>query len=188
MRFRQRFCVLPSLQEALTCFRGHRHLHCKTPEEYNTSLQGTGISHLIDQHALLVMSTALLKSLLVPPGFRRGAIKPRVVPFQVSLQTVRRASPAACTSSPCKAAQLHDIFLLNRHKSSLSSGMLRNGCPRGVCCRKQALRCCRCCCPSGCLKQPSKWSMLLRYQLMCTTAPICVHESQMLYLPPSKAS
>ena len=41
MRLRKHFQALSvSLHEALTTFRGIRHLHCKAPEEYNTSLQG----------------------------------------------------------------------------------------------------------------------------------------------------
>lgn len=61
MRISQRLKALISVQEALAAFRGSRAVHCKAQEGSASHLQ----------------------------GFQRGAIKPRVVPFQISLQNAQ---------------------------------------------------------------------------------------------------
>ncbi|KAL0032860.1 hypothetical protein WJX77_003294 [Trebouxia sp. C0004] len=61
MRTDRRFRALISVQAALTALKGNRAVHCKAQEHSAAHLQ----------------------------GFQRGAIKPRVVPFQISLQVAK---------------------------------------------------------------------------------------------------
>ena len=118
MRFRQRFCVLASLQEALTSFKPHRHLHCKAPEEYNTSLQGMPVNREACI-AFDLKSGTLLKSLLVPSSRRLSARCHQTTSCAISnlasncrtrylLPAISLTDLAICTTSFC------NVFLLKQ--------------------------------------------------------------------------
>lgn len=124
------------------------------------------------------------ESAIICTGFRRGAIKPRVVPFQISrdsVSTVQGSSWAqsflhvstnTCGSSPArKICLMHviaqfgkDPVTPHRHKNSLRAGMLRNGCLHGVYCTRQGQICALCSCHSGSLKQQSNLTTAHRYE------------------------
>ena len=101
MRTDRRFQALISVQAALTALKGSRAVHCKAQEHSAAHLQGGCV--LLARIPLSSVSQMTLTNFptsLIPAGFQRGAIKPRVVPFQLSLQAV---GLSACMSRACCA-------------------------------------------------------------------------------------
>ena len=89
MRTDRRIQALISVQAALTALKGSRAVHCNAQEHSAVHLQGGGVMltrlplSSVRQVTLSTFPTSLMHA-----GFQRGAIKPRVVPFQISLQAV----------------------------------------------------------------------------------------------------
>lgn len=94
MRIDRRLNVLLSVRAALTSVRENAALHCNAQAQPATHLQGgqaTNITHVFCLRPHRIMLSQNLwhaKSMHRSAGFQRGAIKPRVVPFQISLQIV----------------------------------------------------------------------------------------------------
>lgn len=125
-------------------------------------------------------------SAAVLTGFRRGGIKPRVVPFQISLASVGLPAcvvsvtcllalslpcPALRANLACHAMHALPSYTDCRLRHSLRLGMLRNGSLRDMCCTKQEQTCAQCSCPSGFLRQQSKLITAHRYSSFCS----CTH-------------